>query len=143
MIRPATEADVPDIVAMGLAFLRESSYHATFAENAEQMAATARRLIASADGDLLLLERRGIVLGMLGLIAYDHFISAQRVAGEVVFWVDATARGNGVALLRAAERWAVAHGAVSMQMISPSARVDALYQRLGYAPIERTFQRAL
>ena len=65
------------------------------------------------------------------------------MAGEVVYWVDEDARGAGVRLLKAAEAWGRAHGAAFMQMISPNPRVDTFYERMGYAPVERTFQRAL
>lgn len=143
MIRPATSEDIPRIVAMGLTFLRASSYRSIFLENAEQIAALATRLIGSPDGDVLLVERDAQVVGMIGMVVFDHFISGQRTASEVVYWVDEAARGAGVRLLRAAEQWAKTHDAVLMQMISPEPRVDLLYQRLGYAQIERIFQRTL
>lgn len=142
-IRPAVIADVPRIVEMGLTFLRESSYRSVFLENAQQVAALAERLIGSENGDVLLVQDRETIVGMIGMIAFEHFISGQRTASEVVYWVDASSRGCGVRLLRAAEAWAKAHGATLMQMISPTERVDTLYARLGYAPVERIFQRSL
>lgn len=142
-IRPAVTEDVPRIVEMGLTFLRESSYRSIFLENAQQVATLAERLIGSENGDVLLIERGDSIVGMIGLLAFEHFISGQRAASEVVYWVDPSSRGCGVRLLRAAEAWAKAHGALMMQMISPSERVDTLYERLGYVPVERIFQRAL
>lgn len=141
-IRCATTADVPRIVEMGATFLRESSY-AMFLKNADQLTALAHKLIAGDQSAFLLIEKGDRIVGMLGIVAYDHFVSGDRTAGEVVYWVETAARGCGVRLLRAAEAWARAHGAVLMQMVSPTPRVDQLYARLGYAPIERVFQRAL
>lgn len=142
-IRRASLADVPRIVEMGVEFLRESEYRSAFLENPAQIETLARQIITSDHGIVLLVEKAERVVGMIAMIAYDHFISGQRVAGEVVYWVESSARGLGLRLLRAAEAWAKTEGAVFMQMISPSARVDVFYTRLGFAPIERTFQRAL
>ncbi len=142
-VRAATLLDVPRIVEMGAEFLRDSDYRATYIENPQQVDALARHIITSEHGVVFLVERASRVVGMIALIAYDHFISGQRVVGEVVYWVEAASRGLGLRLLRQAEAWAKAEHAVTIQMISPSPRVDALYTRLGYAPVERTFQRAL
>jgi GNAT superfamily N-acetyltransferase len=142
-VRVATLLDVPRIVEMGSDFLRESEYRSVFLENPSQIQTLATQLIIGEHGMVFLLERADRVVGMIALVAYDHFISGQRVVGEVVYWVEVSARGLGLRLLRAAEKWAKKKGAVLIQMISPSARTDALYMRLGYAPIERTFQRAL
>ncbi len=141
-VRQATLLDVPRIVEMGTEFLRESDYRLTYLENPAQIDTLARHVI-SGSGVVFLLEKADRVVGMIALIAYDHFISGQRVVGEVVYWVESSARGLGLRLLRAAEAWAKAQGAVFIQMISPSQRTDALYARCGYQPIERTFQRAL
>ena len=144
-IRLATMEDVPRIVAMGVEFLNGSSYQSVFLENADQIRALAERIIGSEDGDVLLsVNASGSVVGMIAMIAFDHFISGQRAAGEVVYWVEPRERGSsGVRLLKAAEQWAKAHGAVFIQMIAPTPRTEMLYERLGYAPIERIFQRAL
>lgn len=142
-VRTADLSDVQRIVEMGTEFLRESRYRSAFLENPAQIETLARQIIGSEHGVVLLLEKADRVVGMIAVIAYDHFISGQRVVGEVVYWVEAAARGLGLRLLKAAEAWAKTEGAVLMQMISPEPRVDALYQRLGYAPIERIFQRAL
>ena len=142
--RLATLADVARIVEMGRRFLGDSSYAHVYLENVEQLSALAFRVINSADGDVLLaLDATDHIVGMIAMIAFDHFISGQRAAGEVVYWVEPDARGCGVRLLKAAESWAKAHGAVQMQMVSPTERVDRLYERLGYQPVERIFQRAL
>ena len=142
-VRPATLVDIPALVAMGQAFLHASHYARFYADNPAQVAQLAERLITSPGGVVFVAEKEGQVVGMLAAVVYDHFISAQRVASEVVFWVDPASRGLGLKLLRATERWARAQGALALQMISPNAEVDRLYDRLGFSPIERAFQKDL
>ncbi len=142
-VRVATADDLPRIVSMGQHFLRSSRYAELFDENPAQMRALALRLIDGPANALLVLERGDLLMGMIGLVAYDHFISGTRIAGEVFYWVEPEARGSGLRLLRAAEPWAREQGARSLQMISPDDRTDRLYQRLGYLPVERTFQRSV
>jgi GNAT superfamily N-acetyltransferase len=142
-IREAIIDDIPALVAMGLSFIRGSNYRHFVAENPRQLSALAAQMIANPDAVILLAERDGVALGMIGVIAYDHFVSGTRIAGEIMFWTDPAARGLGLRLLRAAEAWATGRGAEAMHMISPDPRVDTLYERMGYRAVERTFQRNL
>lgn len=142
-IREATAADLPRILEMGRDFLRASLYRDFFAENPDQMTTLAMRLMREPMSAILLALHDDRPVGMLGLVCYRHFISDEPIAGEVFYWVDAAARGIGVRLLRAAERWAHDHGATAMQMIAPDPRAEQLYSALGYRPVERTFQRSL
>lgn len=143
MIRRATDADVPRLVEMGRAFLAGTRYAGAIRENPAQMAETAAGLIASEAGELLVAERGGQVVGMIGLLLYTHPLSGDRVASELFWWVDPDHRGQGIALLRAGERWARACGAVALQMIAPSDDVERLYERLGFVRIEAQYQRGL
>jgi GNAT superfamily N-acetyltransferase len=83
------------------------------------------------------------ITGMIAMLAYDHPFSGERMAFEVVWWVEPEARGDGVRLLRAAEDWAMEQGIGKMQMVAPNERVGALYERLGYLPVETSYQRSL
>ena len=83
------------------------------------------------------------VVAMLGLLVYPHLLSNDRVAGEIMYWVEPSARGGGVRLLRAGERWAAAHGATVLQLVSPTPEVDQFYARCGYVPVERMYWKAL
>lgn len=141
MIRLACAADVPRLVEMGLRFRAETDYARHLVENPAQMAELAARLIAS-DG-VLVSERAGALVGMLGYVLFPHFLSGELVAGEVFWWVEPEHRGEGVKLLREAERRAKQRGALKLQMIAPNEKVGALYQRFGYSYVESTFQRSL
>jgi GNAT superfamily N-acetyltransferase len=141
MIRAAIAADVPRLVEMGRRFRSVTGYAKILAENPEKMAELAGQLVSQ--GGLLVSERSGTLVGMLGFIVYPHFISGETTGGEVFWWVEPEHRGEGVKLLREAERLARAAGAQKMQMIAPTERVATFYQRLGYEFVEASYQRSL
>lgn len=144
-LREAVQSDLPMLVAMGQRFLASSLYRGVITENVDQMAATASMLVDSPDGCVIVAETDGSgPVGMLGVVAFTHHISGERVGGEVFWWVEPAARGTvGVRLLKAAEAWARAHGASQIQMIAPNERVATLYARLGYQAMETTYLRSL
>jgi GNAT superfamily N-acetyltransferase len=141
MIRLAAEPDIPRLVEMGRRFREETGYRAHIAENPAKMAQLAAQL--AANGGLLVSERDGRLVGMLGYILFDHFLSGEMVAGEVFWWVEPEHRGAGVRLLIEAERRARAAGASRMQMIAPTDKVGQFYQRVGYEYVESAYQKNL
>ncbi|MGH9505231.1 MAG: GNAT family N-acetyltransferase [Terriglobales bacterium] len=140
-IRLAIDADIPRLVEMGQRFRAESRYAKFLADNPERMAHLGRQLLAC-DG-LLAMERDGEIIGMLGFILHDHFISGEKVAGEVFWWVEPEHRGDGLKLLDETKRRAKAAGAKCLHMIAPSERVSRLYKILGYEWVEATYQISL
>lgn len=149
VIREATHHDVPALVAMGLRFRNATVYATRLAENPEQMAALGRHLIDSEDGLLLVADRGGEPIGMMGVLVFAHHLSGARTAGEVFFWVEPAHRGYGIRLLRRAEQWAKARGATTMQMIAPvvvddpDQDVGPLYARVGYHALEVAYEKTL
>lgn len=142
MIREATEADVPRIVNMGKRFLSSTPYNRFLGEDPDCMARLTMQLI-SLNG-LLLSEQGGEITGMLGFIIHSHFISGEKMAGEVFWWVDEGHRGKeGVKLLREMEKRAHLSGATRVQMIAPTDKVAGFYRRIGYEFVESTYQRNL
>lgn len=145
MIREATLTDVDGLVRMGLQMRASTSYAATVAENPAQMRKSAIDLITQL-GVVFVAEDHGALVGMIGLVAFDHFISGVPTVSEAFFWVDPEYRGSvGVRLLKAALAWATDHGAKKLQMIQPmgEARVGALYEALGFARIEVAWELTL
>lgn len=140
MIRGARLDDIPALIRMGKKF-RHAAYRRHLAENPEQMRRMAAQLIG-ADG-LLVMEHDREITGMLGFLVFPHFLSGELVAAEVFWWVEPQHRGDGLKLLREAERRARAAGAKRMQMIAPNQRVASLYSRLGYEFVESAYQRSL
>lgn len=143
MIRRATPDDTGRLIEMGQRFVAETEYAGMIVARPERLAATISGVLANPDGVILVSDAEGVVSGMIAMLAYEHPYSGERMAFEVVWWVDPEARGCGVRLLKAAEQWARDHGAVAMQMVAPNEQVGALYRRLGYSPVETSFQRSL
>jgi len=145
VIRAATHADIPAIVALGRAFLETSPYQAWLEENPDQLAAMTTVLLESPAGHVVVADVGEAVVGFLALVVVPHDLSAALTAKEVCWYVRPETRGVGLRLLRAAERWARAQGARTVQMIAPrkAPRVEALYVALGYEPVEVVFQRTL
>jgi GNAT superfamily N-acetyltransferase len=141
MIRRAVDDDLDRLVEMGLRFHTETSYRDHVKANPQQMRTLAKQL---ADlGGLLVSTRSEKVVGMIGYVLFPHFLSCEMVAGEVFWWVEPEHRGEGIKLLREAEKRAKSAGAVKMQMIAPDGQVANIYQRLGYEFVESAYQRNL
>jgi GNAT superfamily N-acetyltransferase len=142
-IREATMDDIPVLVSMGQQFRASSAYAAHLPENTTQMAAIAKRLIASPEGLVLVATRDGQIVGTIGVLLYPHHFSGLPTAGELWFWVTPEHRGYGVRLVRRAEQWAQRQGATTMQMIAPTPEVGTLYRRLGYTALEVAYTKEL
>lgn len=141
MIRNAILSDIPRIVEMGQRFRSESSYDKYVADNAQQMKDLVELLISK--NGLIVSERDGRVVGMLGFMIYSHFISGQLTAGEVFWWANPEYHGEGIKLLIEMKKRAKLAGAVNMQMIAPNRKVAHFYERIGYGFVESTYQLSL
>lgn len=141
MIRNAIDGDLDRLVEMGLRFHGETDYKDHLKANPEQMRAIAKQLADA--GGLLVSERSGVVVGMIGFVLFPHFLSGEVVAGEVFWWVEPEHRGEGIKLLKEAEKRAESAGASRMQMIAPNDHVATVYKRLGYEFVESAYQRSL
>src|SRR6266481_8606542 len=141
LIREANEQDIPRLVEMGMHFHNGSPYREHIKENPQQMRNLAEQLVLNRG--LLLSERAGKICGMFGYFVYPHFLSGEIVAGEVFWWVEPEHRGEGVKLLKEAERRAKSAGAARMQMIAPDDRLGTLYKRLGYSFVEASYQKTI
>jgi RimJ/RimL family protein N-acetyltransferase len=102
--------EVERLVEMGERFHRESVYKEHVTHNHEQMIALATKLVA--DGNILVMEFNGALVGMIGLVFFPHYLSGERVAVEVFWWLEPEHRGEGRKLLKAAEDFARERGAM-------------------------------
>lgn len=141
-VREAVDDDVPTIVRMGQRFAR-MVYGDKLGDNPAQIAALAQQLMTSADGAVFVAEKGGTVVGMIGLLAYAHPMSGERIATEMAWWVEPEHRGIGMRLLRRAETWATEQHARVFQMIAPTVDVARFYERVGFDKVETTYQRRL
>jgi GNAT superfamily N-acetyltransferase len=141
MIRPAVTSDIPRLVEMGQRFRAESSYNEYLSDNPEKMAELGTTLIAH--NGILVSQRNDKLVGMLGIVLHSHFISGERMAGEVFWWVEPEYRGEGIKLVSETEKRARMAGAKHIQMVAPNDQVGNVYRRMGYQFVESTFQKAL
>jgi GNAT superfamily N-acetyltransferase len=143
MIETATAADLDALVALGCEF-RAAVYADLLPENPVQMRVLAASLIASETGTILVARAGGAIVGMLGLTAFAHPLSGLWTVAELFWYVQPSARGTlGLRLLKAGERWARERHAVRLQTVAPTADVETLYQRLGFHPVERSYEKTL
>ncbi|HET8644054.1 MAG TPA: GNAT family N-acetyltransferase [Vicinamibacteria bacterium] len=130
---------------MSARFALESEYAGVIRVDPERVAETIANVATSDNGAIFVAGDEGDPRGMIVLVAYDHPYSGERTAYELAWWMEPEARsdGDGLRLLRAAEEWGREVGAKTMYMVAPNDRVGALYQRLGYAKVETSYQRSL
>lgn len=143
MIRPATRADIPDIVDLGERHWRESRYGRWMEPNRAVMAGLARALIEQPSGFVLVDEQGGAIVGMIGVAVTGHIYSGELVMSELFWYAPPESRGSGVRLLKRAENWARDNGVKHSAMIAPDERVAAFYERMGYAALEVNYIKPL
>lgn len=147
LIRKATLADVPVIVAMSDRFYATTSYHAWADFCPDTVADLAANLVEN--HVMLIAEEQGQVIGMAGLfVAPFMFNGSKAAAYEVVWWVnpDAQGQGAGKALLAAIEPACAERGANAIQMValaSSPPQAAAIYERMGFAHTELSFTRVI
>ncbi|OLP44161.1 GNAT family N-acetyltransferase [Rhizobium oryziradicis] len=143
MIRHAVFDDRFAVIAL----LRESHAAAGygFAFEASRADALFRLHLESPMACVLLLERQGVVAGVLMASVYDHPFGAGLMAKETVWYIAPHARGRGgPAMLDAYEAWAVKLGCTSIGMAALASNdVSKLYQRRGYAAVETHFIKSI
>lgn len=139
MIRLATPDDIDQIAVLGERFITESHYRRLIGINPDALRSVAEMLIREDHGLLLVDEFYGELAGMIGMIATIHPTSWEPVASELFWYVPPEARGCGLKLLYAAERWARKSDLKRCIMVSPNERVATLYRRLGYDELETQF----
>ena len=94
---------------------------------------------------VLILEADGDARGVLMASAFDHPFGAGFCANETVWFVAPEARGRGsLKMLDGYEAWAAEQGCTVICMASLAVNdVSGIYTRLGYAPVETHFMKAL
>lgn len=147
--RPAAQADIPQLVRMGVAFFEESGYADVTTLDVGAITKLFRDLI-DGQGALLVVEADGKIVGMAAGIVYPFYFNRDHITGQELFWwVHPEHRANGVGsqLLKALESWAKEAGAESFTMVAlpqlELEKVGSLYRKAGYRPSENTFIRRL
>lgn len=148
MIRPATEADIPEIARLGGLFHAQAGWSDIFDYSADDCAASLLQFLPSPAFICLVADQGGIVGMTAGVIAPVYF-KADHVSGEELFWwvSDSAPQMTGLRLLQSLEDEAKARGAQSFQMKSIARlngeRMGKLYARKGYRASENSFIKRL
>lgn len=129
----ATEADLPLIVELGREAHVGSIWDGLAEFDAESFEASARHLMEGEDSEVFVCDRGTFWIARFPLF-FNH---AEAVAHEVFFY----ATRHGDALRREAEAWAGPGLQTICRHEKTDPRLDILYRRAGYQPIERTFIR--
>jgi GNAT superfamily N-acetyltransferase len=138
LVRPAAPDDFPALAAL----MSQLGYPAT----PDAMRTRMRRIEASPDHATFVAEVEGTVIGMAGAMVGAAYHQDEPFARLLALVVDSANRGRGAgaALVRAAEGWARARGAVSLHLTTGRQREEAhrFYARLGYEDTgKRLFKR--
>lgn len=145
MIRPATIADVPAMLALGQQMHDESRFD-VLRWSARKVEALLHTCIASEDALALVAERDGAVIGgFIGFVG-EHWCSEDRVAYDMALYIRSDRRGSiaGVRLLVAYREWAQSRGAVQITCgITTGVTLEAttrLYQAAGFVHVGHLFE---
>lgn len=143
--RMAVRDDLDSLVAMFRQFVASTQYRRYVGDSAEAVTGFLGSLIVNPCAAIFVAEDAGVVVGMLGVLAYVQPMSGESVAGELFWWLNPEKRGAGGWLLRRAEKWAKAQGAKKMTMVQPAdnPRVGEMYQGFGYQQVEVMHQKEL
>lgn len=135
MVRAAAIEDIPALLVMGRVFHAEGKLTCAF--NPDAMADVLGKMI-EADAAAVLMTERGVIGGMLN----PAYCDPDWVYAVELFW---WAQGDGLALLRAFERWAQQAGAKEVRMTSLAAlpRADRLLRCVGYDPAEVSYSKVI
>lgn len=129
----ATETDLALIVDLALEAHQGSVWEEMGTKpDPDSIRASCRSLMARDDAAVLVCDRGVLMIARFPLW-FDH---GESIANEIFFY----ATKGGDALRREGERWAGGLMTLSRHERT-DARLDKLYQRAGYVPIEHTFIR--
>lgn len=133
MIRQATAEDIPQLVEMGRAFHDHSGMPFAFNE-----VACERFITGLVAGGGVFIGPNGMIGGTLAPAYADP---GWLMAVEFSWW----AKGNGLGLLAAFEKWAADMGAQEVRMTSLARleRAGRILELKGYEPVEISYRKVL
>lgn len=136
MIRPATHADIEEIVALGRRMHAESRFK-SISFVPERLAATLSVLLDGV-GCIFVAESEGQIIGGFAGLVTPYYFSNDLYATDLALFVEPNRRGGIVAasLLRTFVEWAKSKGVVNIEIsistgVHPE-KTGELYERLGF-----------
>ncbi len=156
-IRPATPADREVLLTFGCAFSAAVEPYRTLVgvRSRAEVARTLDELVALGDRVAILLAEDAAplavaetlqVCGCLVVGERVDFVTHERVAQDLMWWVEPRCRGRWVVprLLHAAEAWARARHLRTLMMNAPiPSSVGRFYERRGYVALNQTYLKVI
>lgn len=137
MIRPATLADIPNLIAMGKTFTDKAGFADHVGYDEESVAALLEGLIAGA-GICLVGDQC-----MAAALIYPHPYNQAHLAAQELFWW--SEGREGMLLFAALEEAVRKRGAHSLTMITIQAiepeKMGRLYRKRGFSPVEHHYMK--
>jgi len=146
MLKIATWDDYQNIIAMISRFASDSPYHDVYVDTGK-LTNTVRGILEGdrAKSIILLYIVDDRIVGMLAATTSELVINYDKIAHELMWWVEPEYRGGraGIELLKAFEFWAKKIGCTKIQMslveTEDAPKVQRIYTKFGYTPVERAF----
>lgn len=143
-VRRATLADREDLIRLAHESWHDAPFHDVPQNEVQIHAAADWGLLNPNAGIWLLCNEHKLPIGVLGVLLTTHTFTGQKIGIQWWCWTRPESRnGSGLNLIKEAEKWAKARGAVALQLIAPSPRFRALCERLEYSPVEMMYQKEL
>jgi GNAT superfamily N-acetyltransferase len=146
IIRSATEADLPQYAVLAKAFHMASPMHGTIDFDLDGYSQFYLNALQNDAIGIWLAEIDGEIVGIAGALAYPlYFNPSATVVQELWWWLTPKSRGSGAGgkMFKQIESWADERKASALFMIaledSRSKKMENLYVRAGFTPMERTF----
>lgn len=147
VVRPATHADIPEIVRMGRLFWDQTALR-DIPFCPDSIAFTCREMMAN---ELLLMaEVDGHIAGSVGATAAPMYANRSYFAAtELFWWVEPQFRDSGIGRMMlkgiedaARQRAVQIFSMIALEQVEPE-KAAAIYARAGYTPTERAFTKRL
>lgn len=133
--REATRKDIPALLVLGKKFCSQLPMGFGYDENS--LMNCFNTMIDDSNSVIFISED---LSGMIGGMVYPYWINTSILTGNESFWfVDSP--GDGLALWTKLEKWAKNKGVSFFQMMrlaNSEPRLQKIYERKGYIPLEHT-----
>ena len=145
-VREATLGDLSQYTVLGYEFHKASPMHGVAEFDPEGYVNFLANAIENPDIGVWLADLDGEIVGITGAIIYPlYFSPANKVAQELWWWLTPKARGTGAGgqMFKRLKEWSAENGAAAVFMVAledeRAGKMEKLYRRAGFRPLERTF----
>lgn len=148
-VRVPRHEDIEIVLGMGASMHEESAYSFLPFDRDKVRRLFTNYITAPTTYGGFVAEDHGVVVGMIGGYISDYFFCDEKVACDMVLFVDPRYRGGRTALrlLRAFEQWAIEQGAQEMCLgVSTNVNITGtgrLYEAMGLTHVGGLYKRRL